>query len=399
MARVTIEKMGQHGDGVAMAEGRHLHLPKVLPSEVVEVEDGKVTEVISASPDRIEPFCSKFENCGGCTLQHWREEPYAQWKRSLLERALEVRGLNTAIEPLIDAHGEGRRRVSLHVRQQAGQWVAGFMEQKSHKLCALETCPVLELALRETPLIAASFGPVLGNCDVAITAAENGLDVSVKAERNAVPRRIEPLKELFNRWKLLRLAVNGDELIAASQPFVTMGKVRVQLPVQSFLQATRAGEEALARLTKEGLGKCKRVADLFCGVGPFTLQLAETTAVHGFDSDKNAIAQLNNSVRHTQGLKPVAAEVRDLFRAPLVVSELNGFDGIVLDPPRSGAEAQVRQIAKSQVKRVAYVACDVQTFARDAAILAEGGYKLEKVYPVDQFKWTAHLEMVGWFGK
>jgi 23S rRNA (uracil1939-C5)-methyltransferase len=399
MAQVTVEKMGQHGDGVATAEGRHLHLPKVLPSEIVEVERGKVTEVVSASRDRVEPFCPKFENCGGCTLQHWREEPYAQWKRSLLERALEAKGLNPVIEAMIDAHGEGRRRVSLHVRQQGGHWVAGFMEQKSHRLCALETCPVLESALHDAPLIAASFGPTLGNCDVAITAAENGLDVSVKAERNAVPRRIEPLKELFNRWKLLRLAVNGDELMATSKPFVTMSKARVQLPVQSFLQATRAGEEALARLVKEGLGKCKRVADLFCGVGPFTLRLAETTAVHGFDSDKNAIAQLNNSVRHAQGLKPIAAEARDLFRAPLVVSELNGFDGVVLDPPRAGAEAQVKQIAKSQVKRVAYVACDMQTFGRDAAILDEGGYKLEKVYPVDQFKWTAHLEMVGWFGK
>jgi 23S rRNA (uracil1939-C5)-methyltransferase len=399
MVQIAVEWMGQHGDGVALVDGRHLHLPKVLPSELVEAEGGKVARIVSPSPDRIEPFCPKFDNCGGCALQHWREEPYARWKRSLLEKALEAKALHPVIEPMIDAHGEGRRRVSLHVREQEGEWVSGFMEQKSHKLCALETCPVLVPALRDAPLIAACFGPILGNCDVAITAAENGLEVSVKAERNAVPRRIEPLRELFNRWKLLRLAINGEELMSGSQPFVTMGKARVQLPVQSFLQATRAGEEALALLVTEGLRKCKSVADLFCGVGPFTLRLAESMAVHGSDSDRAAVAMLVQAVRHTQGLKPATAEVRDLFRAPLVVSELNAFDGIVLDPPRAGAEAQVRQVAKSQVKQLVYVACDVQTFARDAAILAEGGYKLEKVFPVDQFKWTAHLEMVGWFKK
>jgi 23S rRNA (uracil1939-C5)-methyltransferase len=399
MAQITVEKMGQHGDGQASLNGQHLHLPKVLPSEIVEVEDGKVLNVLSASPDRIKPFCPKFDNCGGCSLQHWSEEPYAKWKQSLLESALEAKGLYPAIESLIDAHGDGRRRVSLHVRQQAGQWVAGFMEQKSHRLCALETCPVLEPALRHAPLIAASFGPLLGNCDVGVTLADNGLDVAVKAERKAVPRRIEPLKELFNRWHLLRLAINGDELMAAAQPFVIMGKTRVQMPVQSFLQATRAGEETLVRLVSEGLAKCKKVADLFCGVGPFGLRLAETMSVSCFDSDRRAVAMLEQAVRHTQGLKPVSTEVRDLYRVPLVVQELDEFDGLVIDPPRAGAEAQAKMIAKSNVKRLVYVACDVQTFARDAAILAGGGYKLKKVFPVDQFKWTAHLEMVGWFTK
>ena len=399
MAQITVERMGQQGDGLASLDGRPLHLPKVLPSEIVEVEGGKVARVVSASQDRIEPFCPKFENCGGCSLQHWREEPYAKWKSSLLESALEAKGLHPPIEPLIDAHGDGRRRVSLHVRQEDGLWVSGFMEQKSHRLCALETCPVLEPALRHAPLIAASFGPLLGNCDVWVTQADNGLDVAVKAERKAVPRRIESLQELFNRWKLLRLAINGEELMAAAQPIVIMGKARAQLPVQSFLQATQKGEETLARLVSEGLGKRKRVADLFCGVGPFGLRLAETMSVSCYDSDRRAVAMLEQAVRHTEGLKPVSAEVRDLYRVPLVGQELSEFDGLVIDPPRAGAEAQAKMIAKSNVKRVVYVACDVQTFARDANVLVAGGYRLERVFPVDQFKWTAHLEMVGWFSK
>lgn len=399
MTTVTVEKMGQHGDGLATIEGHQVRLAKVLPGETAEVDNGRVNGIVSTSPDRVEPFCPKFESCGGCSLQHWREQPYAQWKRSLLAQALDAKGLHPVIEPLIDAHGEGRRRVSLHVREQGGQWVSGFMEQKSHRLCALESCPVLEPALRDAPLIAAGFGPVLGNCDVAITAADNGLDAAVKAERKPVPRRMESLKELFNHWKLLRLAVNGEELMATGQPFVTMGKAKVTLRVQPFLQATRAGEEVLARLVSEGLDNCRKAADLFCGVGPFAFRLAGKMAVRGYDSDRNAITHLQNAVRHTQGLKPIIADARDLFRAPLTVTELNAFDGIVLDPPRAGAEAQAKQIANSQVKRVVYVACDARTFARDAAILVSGGYRLRKVFPVDQFKWTAHLEMVGWFSK
>lgn len=180
---------------------------------------------------------------------------------------------------------------------------------------------------------------------------------------------------------------------------MTFGTAHVRLPVNSFLQATEAGEAALSQLVLDGVGKAKSVADLFCGAGPFSFRLARNMAVHGVDSDKAAIAQLLQAARNTQGLKPIRAEVRDLFRAPLIVNELNEFDAVVFDPPRAGAEAQSRMLAASRVKRVVAVACDVQTFARDAAILVAGGYHLEQVVPVDQFKWTAHLELVGWFRK
>jgi 23S rRNA (uracil1939-C5)-methyltransferase len=169
------------------------------------------------------------------------------------------------------------------------------------------------------------------------------------------------------------------------------------LKVGSFLQATAEGEKLLATLVLEALRKSKRVVDLFCGLGPFAFRLAKSASVHAVDSEKPAIAALQDAVRRTQGLKPVTAEARDLFRNPLVAQELNEFDGVVLDPPRAGAEGQCRQIAKSRVKRVAFVSCDVTTFARDAKVLVEGGYKLKGVTPVDQFKWTAHLEMVGVF--
>jgi 23S rRNA (uracil1939-C5)-methyltransferase len=178
---------------------------------------------------------------------------------------------------------------------------------------------------------------------------------------------------------------------------VSVGKANVPLPVQSFLQATALGEETLVRLVREPMTKSKKIIDLFCGVGPFTFQIAETHKVHGIDLDKAAIGGMLQAARFTSGLKPLTAEARDLFYNPLVPAELNEFDTVVMDPPRAGAEAQARQLAKCKVKTVISVACDVLSFARDAAILVRGGYKLMKVTPVDQFKYTAHVEIVGVF--
>ncbi len=345
----------------------------------------------------IAPFCQHFENCGGCSFQHWNEATYRNWKREKLVTALAHRSLDVPVADVIDAHGAGRRRVVFHVREMDGQWCAGFMAPKSHDLVALDACPVLVKEFINAPAMAATFGPVLGPCDVAMTMADQGVDVSIKAERSAGMKRLPHLQELFHRHKLSRLNVNGDTVFAAGTPTVTIGKARVPLPVDSFLQATQQGEEMLAGLVATALFKSKYVCDLFCGIGPFALRLAETLRVHAVDIDAKAITCLTAAVNATPGLKPITLETRDLFRNPLVHQELNEFDAVVLDPPRAGAEAQCRNLAKSKVKRIAYVSCDVQSFARDAKILVAAGFKLKGVTPVDQFKWTAHIECVGDF--
>ena len=393
----TVERLGQKGDGLVRAGDIQLHVPKVLAGEDVDLEMGKLTRVVTPSPERITPFCPHYDRCGGCKFQHWAEVPYQSWKRSLLVEALAAQNIKTNVEALIDAHGAGRRRVSLHVRQVDRVWCAGFMEQKSHDLIALDTCPVLVPALRQAAALASAFGPSLGACDVAVTAADNGLDVSIKAERKIVLRRLEALNEIVGRFNILRLSVNGDVHTANTIPHVNIGKAQVPLPTTSFLQATAAGEATLAALVVDAVKASKHVADLFCGVGPFALRMAEKAKVYAADSDKPAIAAMHLAMRHTQGLKPVDAQYRELFREPLTPLELKSFDAVVLDPPRAGAEAQAKQLAKSQVKRVVLVSCDIANFARDAAILTKGGYSLKTVTPVDQFKWTAHLEMVGVF--
>ena len=397
MSTFEVLRLGQMGDGIVETDSGLRHVPKVLPGELVQFE-GSVTTVVRPSPDRIQPFCAHYAQCGGCKFQHWTGERYAAWKSERVASTLAAHGVvPKAFHPMVDGHGTGRRRVSLHVRNHDGVWVAGFMEQKTHDLRAITTCPVLTPALAEAPRIAAAFGPSLGDCDVALTATDNGIDVSIKAERKAVERRLPVLSSLFADLKLARLSINGEIFSTRHTPFMAMGQARVPLPAGSFLQATAAGEAALVALVMKSLPKVKRVADLFAGIGTFSFSLAEKAQVHAIDSDKSAITALQQGVRHTQGLKPITAEVRNLFNAPLTAQELAEYDAIVLDPPRAGAEAQCRMIAKSKLRHVTYVSCDPQSFARDASLLAGAGFTLADVTPVDQFKYTAHVEMVGVF--
>ena len=396
---VAVEKIGQHGDGHVRVDGRLLHVPKVLPGETIELLNDRLRRVLSPSDERINAFCNHYDSCGGCKFQHWAPAPYEKWKRQLLINALLSKSIVTEVMPLIDAHGAGRRRVSLHVRELDGVWVAGFMTQKSHDLCAIESCPVLVPALARAAEMASAFGQLLGPCDVSLTVADNGLDVAVKATRSAVPRRLEALNNVFRHYGVLRLSINGELHGANAAPAIAIGRAHVALPQNAFLQATAEGERVLSELVCGALPKAKHVADLFCGIGPFALRLAEKSKVHAFDSDKAAISSLQTAIRNTQGIKPVVALVRDLFREPLTSKELGEFDAVVFDPPRAGAEAQAHQIANSKVRHVVAVACDVGSFSRDAAILVAGGYRLLSVTPVDQFKWTAHLEMLAVFSR
>ena len=389
MADLLIERMGEKGDG--LARGRAF--PRSLPGETVD-ESGHVQK---ASPDRVATFCPVVDQCGGCKLQHWSDEPYRAWKTSLLATALKARGIETEIKPLIDAHGQGRRRVALHVREIEGRWRAGFMAEGSHALVPIEQCPILAPGLQTIPQVAASFGSIFGECDVSAVLADNGIDIAIKATRKLADKAVAQFDSFMREHAITRIAVNGQTLGQLSPPMITMGKARVALPVAGFLQATAQAEEVLASLIDEVLPKSKNVADLFCGIGPFALRLAETRSCTAIDSSKPAIAALNFALRNTRGLKPMKAEARDLFQNPLMAQELGEFDAVVLDPPRAGAEAQCKMLAKSKVKRIAYVSCDVQSLARDAAILLQGGYVFTHATSVDQFKYSPHLETVALF--
>src|SRR5690606_7286355 len=207
------------------------------------------------------------------------------------------------------------------------------------------------------------------------------------------------LTTLARAFDLARLSLNGEPLITHRQPTTAMGKAEVPLPVGSFLQATEQAENTLAALVTGAVSGARHIADLFCGVGPFALRLAERAPVFAADADGPAVAALDAAKRNTKGLKPITAERRDLFREPLGQFELNRFDAIVLDPPRAGAHAQIGQLARSKVKTIAYVSCDPQSFARDAAVLVQAGYAIDPVTPVDQFAFSSHTEVFAVFNR
>ncbi len=408
---LTIDSLGARGEGIASGPAGPIFVPYTLPGETIAAETagdrGYAGDILSPSPERIAPFCRHFTQCGGCATQHMAPALYAAWKRGLLVTALQRLGPEVETAPLVDAHGAGRRRVTLHVRYagtgRAMRAQAGFMRARSHTLIDLDACPILVPALKPAPALARAIGQVLKGrakpLDVQVTATLTGLDVDIRGSGQPSEAERLALGALVGEHDLARLSVHGALVLAARTPIIAMGKAGVVPPPASFLQATEAGEARLGALVSAAMAGAKRSADLFCGMGPFALRLAEKSAVAAFDSAGPAIAALKTAAARTQGLKPIAATERDLFRRPLTATELNAFDALVFDPPRAGAEAQARQIAASRVARVVAVSCDPGTFVRDARVLIAGGYRLERVTPVDQFRHSAHLELVAVFSR
>lgn len=410
---LIISRLGQRGDGIADTPDGPVFIAGALPDETVAVmrhasrkdaDRAELVEVLTSSAQRATPFCPLVGRCGGCATQHMGAALYATWKRGLVVDALARTGLTPIIHPMIDGHGAGRRRVTFHARREQSGWILGFMAARSHDIIEVETCPVLESALSSAPQVARKLAERLGGSkplDIQVTTSQNGLDVDMRGHGPLNDKgRQQGMILIANELDLARLSLHGETLVERHPPLIAMGRANVAPPPGGFLQATQSGEGQLAaRLVALVPKKAKRIADLFSGCGPFAIRLAELATVHAVDSEKPAMFSLTRAVNFAQGLKGISTEARDLFRRPLLESELNGFDMVVLDPPRAGAEAQVMRIAASHVPLVAYVSCNAASFARDAAILVAGGYVLDDVTPVDQFRYSAHVELVGVFRK
>jgi 23S rRNA (uracil1939-C5)-methyltransferase len=407
--RLLINRIGHRGDGVADTPDGPVFVPYALPGETVEVEPvaghpdrRHLLRVEAASPERIAPVCPHFGVCGGCAAQHWSETQYRDWKRGLITEALAQAGIEAPVGELIDAHGEGRRRAVLHARRGSHDVLqVGFAALRAHEIVAIDRCPVLAPAMSDAIAAAWSIAEALKDAkkplDVQITATDAGLDADVRGSGPLNARRTAQLAAIAEKHRLARLTRHGELVIQRAAPTIKMSRATVTLPPGAFLQATAEGEAALARLVEHATAKAKAAADLFCGVGPFALRLAERARVTAADSDAGAIAALAKAAGTASGLKPIDAQVRDLFRRPFTPKELSGFDAVVFDPPRQGAQAQARELAASKVPMVVAVSCNPATFARDARILIDGGYRLTQVTPVDQFRYSAHVELVGRF--
>ncbi len=404
--QISIIGLGHRGDGVAQTPAGPIYVSYSLPGETVTVErvaghpDRRhLLHVDKPSRERATPVCKHFGQCGGCALQHWSPAEYRLWKRGLVAEALEQQGLVAPLAALIDAHGEGRRRAVLHARRGTHDVLeVGFTAPRAHHVIAIDECPILAPGLNRAINVAWAIAEVLQRAekplDIQATATDSGLDVDVRGSGKLTPERMAALARVAQTHKLARLTRHGELVAQTRPPVMNVGRAGVPLPPGAFLQATALGEETLARLVTGHVGKARRVADLFAGIGPFALRLAESARVFAADSEADAIDALNKAAAGATGLKPIEAVTRDLFRRPLMASELKGYDAVVFDPPRQGAERQAQELAKSGVRTVVAVSCNANTFARDARHLVDGGYQVDQITPVDQFRYSHHVEIV-----
>jgi 23S rRNA (uracil1939-C5)-methyltransferase len=347
-------------------------------------------------------ICRHFGVCGGCAFQEMPDDAYREFKRGGVIETLAKNGLaDVAVNGTIEVAPRTRRRAVFKVAKRGGEVQAGFHAAQSHAIVNMHECLVLAPRLFA---FVAQLREVMGavlhdgeNAEVHATETDTGIDAAIRWPRKLNTALTAQIATWAAKYRIARVTANGQILTESAVPQVTFGKARVSLPVEAFLQPTREGEAALLAQVREALKGAKSIADFFAGCGTFSLPLAEQSRVHAVELDKAAIAALAEASRNTQGLKPVTTEARDLFKIPLSGDELKPFDAALLDPPRAGAQAQVKALAASKIRRIAYVSCNADSFARDARLLADAGFRIGAVTPVDQFLWSSHIELVAAF--
>ncbi|TCP61108.1 23S rRNA m(5)U-1939 methyltransferase [Rhodovulum bhavnagarense] len=391
--RLSLKGEGLTADGVTVA--------LALPGEEVEgeVQDGRIASprILTPVPDRVRAPCPHFARCGGCALQHASDGFVADWKTQVVARALAGQGLEAALRPILTSPPFSRRRAVLAARRTKKGVLVGFHARASDVIVPIPECrllhPDLMAALPACEEITALGGSRKGEVTLTLTRSEDGVDLAVAGAKGETRSVLAELGALAGRHDLARLTWNGEVIATRRPPRQVMGRAHVVPPPGAFLQATEAGQAALTEAMRAAVGPAARVADLFAGCGTFALPLAEGAEVHAVEGSAAMLAALDAGWRQAPGLKRVTTEARDLFRRPLMPDELKPYDAVVLDPPRAGAEAQVVQVAASGVPVIGMVSCNPVSFARDARVLTQAGFRLDWVQVVDQFRWSAHIEL------
>jgi 23S rRNA (uracil1939-C5)-methyltransferase len=399
---LRIERLGAAGDGMARTPAGPVFVPFTLPGELVEAERlgdrAGVEAVLEPSSARVAPSCRHFGVCGACSLQHMEEKAYRAWKRLRVVEALAAEGIEAEVAPLVPCALRARRRVTLAARRTEAGTLLGFNRMHSHEIVDISenwiALPAIVSALPALRDLATRIARTPKPFRLVVTATDSGLDVAGEGSGRLADADRRAAAAFAVRAGFARLSLDGETVLEPRKPVVAFGTVTVAPPPGAFLQAVAETESAMAALVAQHFTRAKRVADLFAGCGAFALRLASGAAVHAVETDAGALAALDFAARHATGLRPVTTERRDLFRRPLTARELDRFDAVSFDPPRAGAEAQARELAKSAVPRVAAVSCNPVTLARDLKLLIAGGYRLAGITPLDQFLWSGHVEAV-----
>ncbi|MDQ1846810.1 class I SAM-dependent RNA methyltransferase [Gemmobacter fulvus] len=405
--KLTIERLGHLGDAIAQGPDGPVYVPQMLPGEEVEgeIQGDKLlnARILTPSADRVKPPCPHARSCGGCLMQHARDGFVADWKMGIVRGALAGQGIEAELRGVLTSPPQSRRRATLSGRRTKGGAMLGFHARGSDQLIPAPNCQLLHPDLMAVfPALEAlviAGGSRTTELSLTLTRTLAGPDVIVAGGKPLDGQLRLDLARITEAHGLSRLTW-GDETVALrAAPMQRFGKALVAPPPGAFLQATVEGERALLGAVRAAVGSADRITDLFAGVGTFSLPLADQAAVHAVEGEAAMMAALDKGWRQAQGLHRVSVETRDLFRRPLEPDEFKGVQAVVIDPPRAGAEAQTATLARSDVPVIAAVSCNPVTFARDARVLRAGGYQLDWVHVVDQFRWSSHVELAARFSR
>ncbi len=414
---IEITSVGAQGDGIGEGPDGPIYVPMTMAGDTVKASITRkdrngtyanLVEVITPSADRTEGMCKHFGKCGGCSLQMMPDDMYKKWVKSRAVAAIAHHGFDGDLvtDPILSPVGS-RRRVAFKVLKTAGGLVFGFNASGSHQVVPMTECPVAHEAITSlfAPLkqiLTTTLGDrAAGTVHATLTAT--GVDLLIDVPMKlSLDHRVE-WAEFADKHDIAAIHWQDDgfmdPVIIRREAIMDLSGTYVPLPPASFIQATKEGEDAIVGEIVAACAGSKRVVDLFSGIGTFTFPLAKSSQVLAVEGAQGAIDALKYGSDKAVGLKQIITKHRDLFRRPLTTKELSAFDAIVFDPPRAGAKDQAEEIAKSNATTVVAVSCNPNTFSRDARILVDGGYTLDKVVPVDQFLWSPHVELVGVFKK
>jgi len=420
-ATLRIERLGARGDGIAALDGRPVYVAGALPGERVEVALGaprgdgvaaRLLAIVEPSVARRTPACGHFGECGGCALQHLADDAYGAWKREQLASTLDRSGLVPApLEPLIRIAAPTRRRVELVAERRQGRVSLGFHQRASHRIVDVVRCPIMRPGLQA---LMAPLREVLGavltegmTADLLATEGDSGIDLLIRAARAPGLAARQALAGFAAANRIARIAWQEprqpvEPIVLLRRPTVRFAGTAVEPPPGGFLQASAEGEAALTAGALALLPRRGRIADLHAGCGTFSFAIAAAApavAVRAIEADGAALEALLAAARRAGLSDRITGERRDLAASPPLPAELARFDAVLFDPPRAGAREVAEALARSKVERVVAVSCNPASFARDARILVDGGYRLGSVTPVDQFVWSTHLELIAGFSR
>ena len=411
---LIISSLNQQGLGIASWQGKEVQVPFTAVGERVLVEiiveeanliSAKLLTRVQNGQDYIQAPCKHFEECGGCALQHLKPENYQQWKLQSLIAAFHQQGLKIDPAPLFSVPPKTRRRVNLIASKNVyGQLLLGFQRYRSHEIIDIQECPVMlpELERLINPLrqLLQAMLKKRQEIEVFLIKADNGIDLLLKAKMALSVQSRLLLTEFAGLNRLCRLEWRqegkGFDLVYQEvAPLIYWQKIAIELPTEAFIQPTKASEAYMQELIGDYLRPAQKIADLFAGCGTFSFPLAKSgKTVHAIEGHISAIEAMNKAANRFQLTTKLTTECRNLAKYPLSMKELNMFDAVIFDPPRQGALPQMQQLALSHVPYVVAVSCNPETLARDLQILTQHGYRLEKIFPIDQFLWSTHLESV-----